>query len=367
MPYLRNTWYAAAFEQEVSDQKLLARTLLGEHVVFYRDDQGRPIALSDRCPHRFAPLSKGKLVDGAVQCPYHGLRYGPDGVCVHNPHGPIPKAAVVSSYPLLERHGLVWIWMGDAALADPAVLADFSPIADHVTRAPVQGYLRIGSNYELVTDNLLDLSHVAYLHTLIGNADSDKRNQFSMKVEGNTVWAYNHMPGEPLTPLWRSMWTKPEQPVDRRAHMRWDAPSNLLLDIGVTECGRPESEGPSAAVAHILTPETANSTHYFWVFARDSMLDSAEMDQKIRVGIDSVFRLEDDPMIAACETRMGGADLMDLKPVMLTTDASSMRARRVLAAMIDKEQVAFAEKKQAALAAQSATGHVMSGPVRAAV
>lgn len=338
MPYLRNAWYAAAFDHEVGDQ-LLARTLLDQHVVLYRAPDGQPVALADRCPHRFAPLSLGKLVEGVVQCPYHGLRFGANGVCVHNPHGPVPKAAQVSSFPLLERHGLVWIWMGDADKADPTLLPDFAAIADHVNRAPVRGYLRVGCNYQLVTDNLLDLSHVAYLHTLIGNADSSDRNTFEMKVEGNTVYAYNRMPSEPLTPLWRMMWKKPSNVGDRRAHMRWDPPSLLFLDIGVTECGQPESEGPGAAVAHILTPETEGSTHYFWVFARDTMLDDQALSEKIRTGIDSVFRLEDDPMVTACASRMGGADLMDLKPVMLPTDASAVRARRVLAALIEKEKV----------------------------
>ncbi|WP_050460937.1 aromatic ring-hydroxylating dioxygenase subunit alpha [Herbaspirillum autotrophicum] len=338
MTYLRNAWYAAAFDHEVGDQ-LLARTLLDQFLVFYRDLDGKPVALADRCPHRFAPLSMGKLVDGVVQCSYHGMRFGSNGACVHNPHGAVPKAAQVPVFPLLERHGLVWIWMGEADKADPALLPDFSAIDDHVKRAPVRGYLRVGCNYQLVTDNLLDLSHVAYLHTLIGNADSSARNSFEMKVEGNTVYAYNRMPAEPLTPLWRMMWNKPSNVGDRRAHMRWDPPSLLSLDIGITECGRPESEGPGAAVAHILTPETKGSTHYFWVFARDTLIDDESLSEKIRVGIDSVFRLEDDPMVTACESRMGGAELMDLKPVMLTTDASAVRARRVLAALIEKEKV----------------------------
>lgn len=339
MTYLRNAWYAAAFDHEVGEQ-LLARTLLDQYIVLYRAPDGAPVALADRCPHRFAPLSLGKLVDGVVQCPYHGLRFGADGACVHNPHGAVPAAARVSAFPLLERHGLVWIWMGEPAGADPALLPDFSAIHDHERRAPVRGYLRVGCNYQLVTDNLLDLSHVAYLHTLIGNADSSARNSFEMKVEGNTVFAYNRMPAEPVTPLWRLMWNKPSQVGDRRAHMRWDPPSLLSLDIGVTECGRPESEGPGAAVAHILTPETADSTHYFWVFARDTMLDDAALSEKIRVGIDSVFRLEDDPMVTACAARMGGAGLMELKPVMLATDASAVRARRVLAALIERERAA---------------------------
>lgn len=344
MDYLRNTWYAAAWDHEVAG-KMLARTLLDQPIVFYRDVFGKAIALADRCAHRFAPLSGGKLVDGVVECPYHGLRYGSDGICVHNPHGAIPKAAVVTSYPLHEKYSMIWIWMGRAEDADPALLPDFSAIVDHQRRTYVSGYLRLNCYYELATDNLLDLSHVQYLHPLIGNTDSSDRNTFSLKVEGNTVWAYNNMPGEPLTKMWQMLWDGPPTTlVDRRAHMRWDPPSTLLLDIGVTECGRPESEGISNAFAHILTPESANTTHYFWKAGRDCKRDDAELSEKLRIGLDAVFRYEDDPMIMACQSRMGGVtDLMSLKPILLATDASAIRARRVLAALIEKEKaVTFA-------------------------
>lgn len=177
MTYLRNAWYAAAWDNEIAD-KPLGRTLLNQPIVFYRDEAGKPVALSDRCPHRYAPLSKGKIVDGTIQCPYHGLRFGSTGACVHNPHGSIPKAARVSAFPLLEKYGLLWIWMGDPEAADPAVLPDFSIIADHDNYAIVPGYLHVGANYQLITDNLLDLSHAQYVHTFIGNSDSNERNIF---------------------------------------------------------------------------------------------------------------------------------------------------------------------------------------------
>lgn len=337
MNYLKNAWYAAAWAHEISSG-MLARTLLEQYVVFYRDPFGKPIALADRCPHRFAPLSRGKLVDGVIECPYHGLQFNSAGSCVHNPHGPIPAAAKVASYPLLEKHGLIWIWMGQPELADPSLLPDFSVIADHENHAIVTGYLHLNTNYELTTDNLLDLSHAQYLHPLLGNPDSAKRNVFSMKQEGRTVWAYNHMPGEPPTKLWQMLWKTDSEVGDRRANMRWDPPSLLLLDVGFTECGRPVSEGASMPSAHILTPETGTSTHYFWAAARDTFRDDAALSEKIRIGIDAAFRLEDDPMIAACQARMGTTDLASLKPIFLKTDAAAGLARRTLAALIAKEQ-----------------------------
>ena len=337
MNYLQNAWYAAAWNHEISTGTL-ARTLLEQPVVFYRDEAGKPVALADRCPHRFAPLSRGKVSGGVIECPYHGLRYDAAGACVHNPHGPIPKAAKVKSYPLLERYGLVWIWMGHAEAADASMLPRFDVIADDENYAIVKGYLHLNGNYELVTDNLLDLSHAQFLHPLLGNPDSAQRNRFRMHKEGNTVWAYNDMPGEPVTKLFQMMWRSQSTVGDRRLHMRWDPPSNLLLDVGFTECGRPVSEGPSMPSAHLLTPETEHSTHYFWAAARDSLRDDAALSERIRESIDAAFRLEDEPMIAACQARMGTTDLLSLKPVFLVTDAAAGMARRTLAVLIANEQ-----------------------------
>ena len=119
MTYLRNCWYAAAWSHEVVGTRPLARQLLGEHVVLFRTETGTLTLLADRCPHRFAPLSMGKVVGETIQCPYHGLRFGTDGACAHNPHyDALPKAAQVKSWPVLERHGMIWCWPGDAP-ADP--------------------------------------------------------------------------------------------------------------------------------------------------------------------------------------------------------------------------------------------------------
>ena len=338
MTYLRNTWYAAAWGNEISSDLPLARTLLDEPLVFFRDGAGRPRALADRCPHRFAPLSKGRLVDNEIQCPYHGLRFGADGRCTHNPHGAVAAAARVETYPLLERYGVIWIWMGDPNRADPESLADFGVIADTGNFAIVSGTIMIEANYQLGIDNLLDLSHVQFLHPLLGNSDSSERMRFSSRIEGTTVWSINDMPNEPVTKLWQMMWESSSKAGDRRAHMRWDPPSNLLLDVGYTECGRPAHEGASMWSAHLLTPETDTTTHYFWAAARDSKRDDMDLSEKIRSGIDSAFRNEDGPIIADCQRRMGTSDLMSLKPLLLKSDAAAVNARRVLANLMEQEK-----------------------------
>src|SRR6266702_6212839 len=121
--YVLNTWYAAAWSEDIG-RTLFARRLLNEPLVFYRKEDGTPCVLHDRCPHRFVPLSMGKLLGDDVECLYHGLRFDCTGACIDNPNGAgvIPNAAKVRTYPHAERWGLVWIWMGDASRADPALI-----------------------------------------------------------------------------------------------------------------------------------------------------------------------------------------------------------------------------------------------------
>lgn len=339
MTYLRNAWYAAAWSQELSVAPL-GRTFLEEPVVLFRDELGRAVALADVCPHRFAPLSQGKLIGGSLQCPYHGLRFGPEGNCTHNPHGPIPKTNKnIRSYPLVERYGVLWIWMGATELADESQIPNFEVINDPEHYGIVKDYLHLKVNYQLGTDNLLDLSHAQFLHPMIGNPDSSDRNRFHSKVEGNTVWAFNDMPEEPITKLWKLLWDTELTVGDRRAYMRWDPPANMFLDVGYAPCGRPKEEGATQYSAHLLTPETAQTTHYFWAVARNVQIDNETVNQQLRANINKAFSQEDEPMMSACQVRMRGSlDLIALKPLVLRTDVAAMKARMMLDGLIKKER-----------------------------
>src|SRR5215213_2451169 len=116
----RHQWYVAARTEEVGDG-LFARRLLDEPVVFYRTAEGQPVALADSCPHRQFPLSRSRRLGDTVECGYHGLTFAADGRCVRVPgQDHIPPRLAARTYPLFERWGLVWIWMGPPALADEA-------------------------------------------------------------------------------------------------------------------------------------------------------------------------------------------------------------------------------------------------------
>jgi vanillate O-demethylase monooxygenase subunit len=164
--YPRNCWYVAAFSAEVG-RTLLRRTLLGEPVVMYRTERGDPIALVDRCPHRALPLSQGRLEGDAVRCMYHGMKFGADGVCLEVPSLPTaPKGLAVRTFPLVEQWKWIWIWMGDPAQADPALIPDSHTMGLNRPgfTAATRFMCEMQANYQLLHENLLDTTHVTYLH-----------------------------------------------------------------------------------------------------------------------------------------------------------------------------------------------------------
>jgi vanillate O-demethylase monooxygenase subunit len=162
--YVRNAWYMAGWSRDLPTGAPLAVTILDEPLVLYRNDAGGPVAFEDRCCHRLAPLSQGRVEGNDLRCLYHGLKFAPNGTCNEMPgHTAIPKAMKVRSYPVAERHSALWIWMGDPAQADAAQIADFRG-PDHPDWAMRPGRMDYSADYRLIQDNLLDLSHVPYVH-----------------------------------------------------------------------------------------------------------------------------------------------------------------------------------------------------------
>src|SRR5246127_4230185 len=150
-PFLCNQWYTAATSAELG-AKPLARTICNEPLVIFRAQDGAVAALTDRCPHRKAPLSSGEVVGNDIRCGYHGIRFAADGACTH-----VPGNALVGrgfrgrTFPVRERPGLVFVWLGETA-ADPALIPDFSENVNPGWTG-VHGTLRVQANYQLLIDN----------------------------------------------------------------------------------------------------------------------------------------------------------------------------------------------------------------------
>ena len=116
--FVKNTWYVCAQPEEIN-RTPMSRTICNENIVFWRKEDGTPLAFEDRCCHRRMPLSKGKLVGDKLECYYHGLQFDEAGKCTHVPgQTTIPPGAEVGTYPIVEKYNWMWIWRGDPALAD---------------------------------------------------------------------------------------------------------------------------------------------------------------------------------------------------------------------------------------------------------
>ena len=328
--YIRNVWYMAAWEEEVAGGAMLARTLLDEPWIIYRREDGSGyVMLSDRCPHRLAPLHRGRRTGDTIACPYHGLEFGPDGACTRNPFSDlIPPRACVPSLPAVARHGAVWFWPGDPARADPGSIPDFAVLDD--PKPVVRGKSRFKANWELITDNLMDLSHAEFIHVETFRTEGKIFAGTHSVVEDGTgaIWSNWSMLDTKRPPFLTML---PEDArLDEWLEMRWHAPASMLLRIGFTLAGTPRQDAPVPGMAnpHIITPETQDTSHYF--FTRDPGEDSAAMAHQ-------VFEEEDRPMLEAIQMTMGSKDFWDWKPIILNVDAAAIRARRRLMKMRQEE------------------------------
>lgn len=344
MAFLRNAWYVAAWDNEIKVGALFERTLLGESILFLRDEVAGVHAVSNRCPHRFAPLHMGTRVSDGVRCGYHGLEFNSQGKCVHNPHGDgsIPKAAVLKSYPTAEKYGAIWIWMGEADRADIALIPDFhfnDPDQFYVGKR----YLHVHANYVLEADNILDLSHIQYLHPSTLGGSNVSQATVEIHQDGNTVWSKRLVHADLLTDFLYDANNLPHGiVVDRWADVRWDAPANLALYVGALPTGQlvePRGGRPST---HHFTPETETTTHYW--FANSYPKEMGEKGLKLAEDhietLRAPFADEDLPMLEAQQKMLGNADFWTLRPVLLPSDAAAIRARRVLDKLIKEEQTA---------------------------
>jgi phenylpropionate dioxygenase-like ring-hydroxylating dioxygenase large terminal subunit len=339
MPFLRNCWYVASWSSDLTSAPL-GRRILNDPIVIFRSSTGEPVALSGRCPHRFAPLHLGKVIEDRIQCPYHGLRFNSAGACVFNPqgNGATPSALRVRAYPLIERYGALWIWMGDPQRADAAQIPDYPFLADP-RLARIEGYLHSKANFELLTDNIMDLGHVDFLHAGSLGCDATAKAKTTITRSGNSIRCDRWMANERQGPLLGWLFGKEGRPVDAWVDVIWNPPSLMQLNFGMTEVGASRDAGGEIPNVHFMTPETEFSTHYFWASTRDFRTDDLALSQQLYDGVTAAFTLEDKPMIEAQQEMMGTTDLWALKPALLAGDTAPVMVRRALAKLVEEERV----------------------------
>ncbi|MEX2124211.1 MAG: aromatic ring-hydroxylating dioxygenase subunit alpha [Woeseia sp.] len=341
MLFLRNHWYVAAQLSEL-DASPVGRRILSEGIVVYRQRDGALGALEDACSHRRAPLSKGKVVRDGLQCGYHGMIYGTDGKCRFVPsQDKIPPTARVRAYPVAEKYGYAWVWPGDPALADMTLLPD---IADHTFVdgwGHVYGCHNIAAYYELLTDNLLDLTHVKFVHASTLGHEGIDTSRAEISTEGDAVRSTMFMADQVPAPLFQSLSGTSGKKMDFWTEMLWRAPACMFLETGVGEVGAPRQEGVALCSTHFLTPETETTTHYFWQVGRNKLLDVEGLDDNLYIQLRGAFD-EDKRMLESQQRVLGHHDIRSVRAASLRQDLGASRCRMVIEKMSREENRAAA-------------------------
>lgn len=344
--FQRNAWYVACTPQDLADSPL-GRTVCQQRLVFYRGPQGQAVAMDDWCPHRGAPLSLGRVVDGRLVCGYHGLEMGCDGKAVAMPGQRVRGFPAVRRYPVLERHGFVWVWPGDPALADEALLPACAWAHDPAW-AYGGGLFHIQCDYRLMVDNLMDLTHETYVHaSSIGQAEIDE-SPCTTRVEGGEVITRRFMNGVKAPPFWqmalRANGLPDDQLVDRWQICRFSLPSHVMIEVGVALAGQGGYEAAAehkvySVVVDFITPETETSHWYFWGMARNFQPQDAALTDQIREGQGRIFS-EDLAMLERQQANL--LHWPERQLLKLNIDTGGVQARRLIEQAIALEQPAAA-------------------------
>jgi phenylpropionate dioxygenase-like ring-hydroxylating dioxygenase large terminal subunit len=330
--FLTDCWQVAAYSVEVG-RGILKRTIIEFPVLLYRTEAGETVAMEDRCPHRHVPLSLGRLDGDVIECGYHGMRFDPSGACVRIPGQEIiPARAKVTVFPTVEKYTFVWIWMGDAAKADAALVPDFHWMDDEAWAA-AEGYHHIEANYRLLVDNLLDLTHETFVHPeTIGNgAVADSPATVGLDSE-RTVRVHRDMHDCEPPPQFVAL-AGFDGKIDRWQTTLYTPPGFCVIEVGAVPAGTNDrSRGFEGRILNLITPEHERASHYFWAHARNIRRDDADLTNVIRRSVTETFD-QDKTILEAqqiASDRVGSAD----PGIVLGIDAGPMRGRRVLSAAL---------------------------------
>jgi phenylpropionate dioxygenase-like ring-hydroxylating dioxygenase large terminal subunit len=340
--WIKNAWYAAAFSTDVTVEPV-AVSLLDTPLVLFRGEGGKLAALDDRCPHRSVPLSFGRRVGNTLRCGYHGLQIDTNGSCVRIPcQERIPANAKVKTYPVIERHKLVWIWMGRSALADEATVPNFHYL-DNPEWAACVGYHYVKADYRLLNDNLLDLSHESYVHdTTIGN-DAVAQAPVSV-VRGETELRVHRDILNCEPPPFYVKATGFTEPINRWHTTIFTPPCTHVIENGSYPATASRAQALERRVLHAVSPATRGSSHYFWGVARQYRRDDEALTEYIREQTAMTFDQDREIL----ELQQQSLERSGNPPfsLALNTDAGPIQARRLIDQLIAKEAAGL-EPRQA--------------------
>lgn len=328
-PFIRNAWYVAGLSEEFSNAKPFGRKILGERLAFYRRRDGTPVALRDRCPHRAFPLSQSTVEHDEIVCGYHGLHYDAGGRCTLIPsQSAIPKGLAVRAFPLMERAPLVWIWMGEGERAQDAPLPSQPWMEDRHGWVHAAGYLSMRCSYVHLHENLLDLSHLSFLHAKTFGTPDYAAAPADTEIGDREIVVRRTIQPTLLPPVYAKPLGMEGVKAARIVTSTYVSPA---LSVSAVALRNLETPGPDhhARTAHLITPETSRSLHYHFLIGRDFALGDDETTAFLRKGLAAAFQedvwaLEQIMTIRDEETEPGYRDRS------LATDKAGVAMRRQL-------------------------------------
>ncbi len=328
--FIRNCWYVVAWDHEIPDDHLFARTVIGEPLVLFRTSTGEVAALEDRCCHRLAPLSAGRKEGDCVRCGYHGLKFDAAGTCVEIPGmDTVPPKARVRRYPVAVKNHWVFAWMGDPARANVDTLPDNFSCGDPDWHYK-PGYLHYDTPWLLIADNLLDFSHLSYVHEkTLGGSPAIAQSRPTIEDVPRGLRVSRHVPNVPPPPFYLRMKSF-DGNIDRHFIYDFLLPATLLMHSGGRPAGTTAADGPPSVQLHscqALTPETENSTHYFFMQGMPVSQGGMALVDNIYASLVQAFDEDRDMITAQARTI---ATKPDAPMLPLAMDAALVRFRRLV-------------------------------------
>lgn len=331
--FLQNFWYAAGWSREITARPL-ARRILGQPLALFRTEGGKAAAVDDCCPHRMAPLSFGEVVGETLRCGYHGLRFDCEGACIEIPgQVSIPPRAKVRAYPVVERWGFAWIWMGNPAAADPAEIPPL-PWMSAPDWTYNSGTIVYECNYVLLLDNLIDLSHTTFVHRQTIGTDDVARTPIRTTADASRVLVERYMNDTDPSVLYIRAGDFTGR-VDRWQRIEYTPPTNVIIDAGAVPTGtNDKSRGIDTRIVNIITPESETRTFHFWAFVRNFKLSDRDLDAFIEKAIVQTFN-EDKVLIDGQQRNVNARPQQRMLDN--NADLGVVQARRIVDRLLQRE------------------------------
>lgn len=344
-PFIYNEWYVVALSREI-DRELMARTVLDRQLVLFRKEDGTPVALDNRCGHRSFPLSRSALEGDTVVCGYHGLRYDENGQCVEVPSQCNCAGISIRSYPLHQQGPVVWIWMGEPEEADISKTPAMPMLEDGWVTS--EDYMSLKASYVYLHENLLDLTHLSFLHAKTFGTPDYAKADFDTDLGDGRFWLKRYVVPTRLPPVWAKPTGLEGKDAARITTSDFVSPALHIVHAEFYDIALAESERPDQRIktAHIPTPATATETHYFVVHGRNFALEENEVTDFMHQQLMAAFD-EDVVGLQAMEELLASRNEEDdFFEISLTADAASVAMRRYLKRRAEEEATQRAAKQK---------------------